>query len=756
MSEQVSPLERDHSLCVVLPGGLEKNVTVHGSKPLMDLVVTLCASDRLNPSDYTVDILSSNKSSISFKPNSPIGSLEAEKIVLKPKGMEEKIKMPYMPEATVRLLINYNKSHKTVVRVNPKLPLNALLPVVCDKCELKVETTILLKDSQSEEPLDLTKTLSDHGIREVFARDTAAKDLTDSQHQPKTAETEVISSPSSTLQDLPKKEKKWKENKGFFSLFRRRKKKHEMEGAASAPVSPGLRKHVVVHMNSESISSSSTLPADKPKKRRAPQPPMTVSQSVLNDLSTCNLEGAQRSAGSTLRSTKRRAPPPPCANTLQELPAHTNVKEVMNSLNTLEELKESDESVNRSPSSSAHPLQPQLGSSTSQPSVAHRHQMADPYLPSFRGKDFCSARCTLAKVLMSSVSKAALVRHLKNSATFPKFQNGSSSMSMSPNCLGNVFSTEVQSVLKSNHPTENEWEDPALKRGLTTFKVIPPKKPESLNPELTPDVQDQCPISSEDRPERKAHEVGNNQTDNEEKPQFPNISESEAPAPSPGTSSQQIQVSDSSASPSLLDELSDQNCPSTPLSEVEDTTEEQREEEGYEVTSEVIPVCNDGEVTTEEHINSEGQKEFIHSSNADMEQCSTGTDEKEVEEQTLQEEEKEESTFPPPPPPVFFSDDTEIMESEREDTTSSSLPSSQIPSPTFNGQINEFSEALQDESTSPMSEQSLEKKSAAPSKFAQAVAIAVQRSRCGKGPQLSGGPHSLLPSPPRSTYQYGA
>lgn len=356
---------------------------------------------------------------------------------------------------------------------------------------------------------------------------------------------------------------------------------------------------------------------------------------------------------------------------------------------------------------------------------------------------------------MSSVSKAALVRHLKNSATFPKFQNGSSSMSMSPNCLDNVFSTEVQSVLRSNHPTENEWEDPAPKRELTTFKVIPPKKPESLNPELTPDVQDQYPISSEDRPESKAHEVGNNQTDTEEKPHFPNTSESELTAHSPETSSQQIQVSGSSASPSLLDDLNDQNCPSTPLSEVEDTAEEQREWEGYEVTSEVIPVCNDG-VTTEEHINSEGQKEFIHSSNADVDQCSTGTDEKKVEEQAVEEEEKEEGTFPPPPPPVFFSDDIEIMENEREDTTSSSLPSSQIPSPTFNGQMNEFSEALQDESTSPTPEQSLEKKSAAPSKFAQAVAIAVQRSRCGKDPQLSGAPHSLLPSPPRSTYQYGA
>lgn len=30
MEEQVNPLERDHALAVVLPGGLEKNATVHG------------------------------------------------------------------------------------------------------------------------------------------------------------------------------------------------------------------------------------------------------------------------------------------------------------------------------------------------------------------------------------------------------------------------------------------------------------------------------------------------------------------------------------------------------------------------------------------------------------------------------------------------------------------------------------------------------------------------------------------------------
>lgn len=64
----------------------------------MDLLVTLCASYHLSPSDYTVEVLSTNKNNISFKPNSPIGSLEAEKIVLKPKGVEEKIKRPYIPE----------------------------------------------------------------------------------------------------------------------------------------------------------------------------------------------------------------------------------------------------------------------------------------------------------------------------------------------------------------------------------------------------------------------------------------------------------------------------------------------------------------------------------------------------------------------------------------------------------------------------------------------------------------------------------
>lgn len=80
-------------------------------------------------------------------------------------------------QATVRLIINYRKSHKAVVRVNPRDSLVALMPAICDKCELDPKTTVLLRDIQSDEPLDLTKTLNDYGIRDLYAKELNGKYL---------------------------------------------------------------------------------------------------------------------------------------------------------------------------------------------------------------------------------------------------------------------------------------------------------------------------------------------------------------------------------------------------------------------------------------------------------------------------------------------------------------------------------------------------------------------------------------------------
>lgn len=70
------------------------------SKPMIDLLVMLCAKYHLNPSGHTIELVSTNKNHIKFKPNALIGALEAEKVLLKPKGVEDKnLKTgPQMPE----------------------------------------------------------------------------------------------------------------------------------------------------------------------------------------------------------------------------------------------------------------------------------------------------------------------------------------------------------------------------------------------------------------------------------------------------------------------------------------------------------------------------------------------------------------------------------------------------------------------------------------------------------------------------------
>uniref|UniRef100_A0A672KRR0 Cordon-bleu WH2 repeat protein like 1 n=1 Tax=Sinocyclocheilus grahami TaxID=75366 RepID=A0A672KRR0_SINGR len=236
------------------------------SKPMMDLLVMLCAKYHLNPSGHTIELITTNRNHVKFKPSALIGALEAEKILLKPKGMEDKSKKtgPQMPEATVRLVINYKKTQKTILRVSPRVPLLQLLPAICEKCEFDPQTTVLLPNVHSEDTLDLSGSLNDFGLREVYARDTKGQN------------------PLCKIQ----KEKE----KRRFSLFRKgSKKQSEQSMTVSAPASPVHRKQRPVSMSSFSAHSpitydSNTMPSDMPKKRRAPLPPNMMSQSMPTDL----------------------------------------------------------------------------------------------------------------------------------------------------------------------------------------------------------------------------------------------------------------------------------------------------------------------------------------------------------------------------------------------------------------------------------------------------------------------------------------
>ncbi|KAK7154592.1 hypothetical protein R3I94_007805 [Phoxinus phoxinus] len=330
MDQKENLLEQDLTLTVVLPGGVEKTDVVHGSKPMMDLLVMLCAKYHLNPSGHTIELVTTNRNKVKFKPNALIGALGAEKILLKPKGMEDKIKRTgsLMPEATVRLVINYKKTQKTILRVSPRVSLRELLPAICEKCEFDPQTTVLLRNVHSEDTLDQRSSLNDFGLREVYARDTRVISPASPISQP----------PSPTHSEIfyhgKEKIKREKDNKRTFSLFRKgSKKQSEQSMTVSAPGSPVHRKQRPVSMSSFSTHSpntydSYTMPSDTPKKRRAPLPPSMMSQSMPTDLSdnhgAMHPDGNQNmsplsrgsSTGSSFKksSTKRKAPPPPTSS----------------------------------------------------------------------------------------------------------------------------------------------------------------------------------------------------------------------------------------------------------------------------------------------------------------------------------------------------------------------------------------------------------------------------------------------------------
>ncbi|NXE05786.1 COBL1 protein, partial [Lophotis ruficrista] len=333
MEQKENVIDKDIELSVVLPGDVIKYTTVNGRKPMMDLLIFLCAQYHLNPSSYTIELVSAENSQIKFKPNTPVGMLEVEKVIVKPKQIDKKKPAPVIPEQTVRVVINYKKTQKTVVRVSPHSPLQELIPIICSKCEFDPSHTLLLKNYQSQEPLDVTKSLNDLGLRELYAMDISRA-------------TSPVDLNLPSLQDSYQSENldvlKEKENKGFFSFFQRSKKKREQ--TASAPATPLMSKPRPTFITrSNTVSKqydSNTLPSEMPKKRRAPLPPMPNSQSAPQELAQTQVRLASdtvksnsldrneqvplglvrkgslplsdtASMNSSLRRTKRKAPSPP-------------------------------------------------------------------------------------------------------------------------------------------------------------------------------------------------------------------------------------------------------------------------------------------------------------------------------------------------------------------------------------------------------------------------------------------------------------
>ncbi|KFQ48771.1 Protein cordon-bleu, partial [Nestor notabilis] len=332
VSMKENMINRSVDFTVILPSGVEQKSTVQGSKAVMDLLVDLCSQYRLNPSQHSLELKSSGtQQPLSYKPNTLIGALDVETVLLKEKVPEEKVKrpLPRVPEKSVRLVVNYLKTQKAVVRVSPEVPLHSIIPAICEKCEVSQEHIVLLRDGITGEELELTKSLEELGIKELYAWDR--------KREP--------SRKTSVSSDAIEKEKT--RLLGLFNADRRSSK-----GFSTAPNSPSVNSRCSSLGSSLSLGNISGMTANpEVKKRRAPPPPVV----------TPALQNMEMRSLNDLQKKKRRAPLPPTAsapptpaipNRTEEredkrkstmeslLPAHDNVYVVDDTVLELSEVEE--------------------------------------------------------------------------------------------------------------------------------------------------------------------------------------------------------------------------------------------------------------------------------------------------------------------------------------------------------------------------------------------------------------------------------
>uniref|UniRef100_A0A3B3X3P5 WH2 domain-containing protein n=1 Tax=Poecilia mexicana TaxID=48701 RepID=A0A3B3X3P5_9TELE len=307
---------------LTLPHGYQVSVTEDGSKPLMDLLVDLCGHHHLNPSMHTLELLSPDGHSLGFKPNALLGSFNVACVLIKEKVVEEKVSRrpaPKVPEKarpvkpvrahakkTVRLMVNFHGNQKAVLRVNPLVPLQALIPAICDKCDFDPAHVLLLKDCVSRHELPLDKSLTELGIKELYVHDQSLDSFYSS--------TTSLGRPhkKGLLNIFPFSKRKSKtDNKSLdmdgFDDIAVQNSDTKFNGLSTVSGVSYKEEHPGSLEQSQSFTDIPTMHAKaESKKRRAPAPPAVPVPSQGNTSFKSNQEGL-----SSEGQTKRKAPPPP-------------------------------------------------------------------------------------------------------------------------------------------------------------------------------------------------------------------------------------------------------------------------------------------------------------------------------------------------------------------------------------------------------------------------------------------------------------
>lgn len=177
-------LEGTMDLTVILPAGHRVNMSVHRSTPMMDLLIQVTTAHKVNPGGHIIHVVSDNRL-ISYKPSTPIGTLDTNVIHIVPKNkvneeakkrrahlvtqaIEKNIRLK--PKEYVykqQLVVNLPRNQLAVYRVPPKTLISDVLTMVCkDRC-LDLDNHEIRHPVNVDEKLRGSCTLADYQLQEV-------------------------------------------------------------------------------------------------------------------------------------------------------------------------------------------------------------------------------------------------------------------------------------------------------------------------------------------------------------------------------------------------------------------------------------------------------------------------------------------------------------------------------------------------------------------------------------------------------------
>ncbi|GBM40638.1 Cordon-bleu protein-like 1 [Araneus ventricosus] len=254
-----------------LPAALDEDVRT----PMMDFLVQATTSNKITPSGHIINVISKDERNVSYKPNTPIGSLDASTVYIIPKStLELPVKrMPKLAnqpfeQQTFRLQVNLPLNQRMVLRVSPRITLAELKSQICAEKELDHSSHHLVHPAQPDTILDLNATLEVYGCAEISLMSNSG--LRDS-----------IRNTSTNIFPAPKIEEE-KRKKSILRIFSRKRKDVTVEvNTDQVP-----NRIPTSHSENSLVNRNGYQPKQSLKRKPAPAPPPSLARSSSPPLIT--------------------------------------------------------------------------------------------------------------------------------------------------------------------------------------------------------------------------------------------------------------------------------------------------------------------------------------------------------------------------------------------------------------------------------------------------------------------------------------